>query len=173
MSDRTFIRDKTYIFDLQFVIDAQGKYVTKELGVLDLNGSVAKQWIFKPTQHFKDLPYFIQKRNWYITRHIHGLEWYSGDQEITRLPYILSTYTNCKIIVKGRSKKEVLEEIYKRSCISKKDQPKIVDLADSFSLNNRLNYKHNCVYHQEDFKQCVLNNVFKIRSFVEQECNLL
>lgn len=45
----------------------------------------------------------------------------------------------------------------------------IIDLGDMFSLKDLPDYMHNCPYHTSDFTNCALNNVYKLRSYVEKK----
>jgi hypothetical protein len=158
-----FVRDSTIIVDFQFNIGSLGENIVKEIGILHLNSTKPDHYLIKPPFEFKQLPYKYQRQNKYNCDVINKLPWNCGTEEYTKITFCLDKdVLNASIIlVKGRAKKEILARMFPFAKIENLDNvmPALKDLP---------NYQHHCSHHEADYSNCVLNNVFKIRSYVER-----
>src|SRR6201996_7228108 len=156
------LRDSVLI-DTQFNIDRSGCCFIKELGIMSLDETCPKHYLMKPPHMFHLLSKRLQRQNLYNTRNINAIEWASGDVDIFRLPEILQEYNNADriVYVKGLGKQTELQKYLPKACI--------VDLGDSFSLRDVRNYVHNCPYHCSSFSRCVINNLFKMKFYLEKK----
>lgn len=148
------------IVDMQFSVGNNSDLFIKELAVLPGNGVAPYYYLFKPPFAFAKLGKRAQYQNLYNLRHINNLDWYCGTMDYSRIQNILAVFRENTIIVKGKSKKDTLAKFLPNAIIE--------DLGENFSLSAMRNFIHNCPYHDSTFSKCSINNVFKIRTWMEK-----
>lgn len=159
LQGRKFPRNKTVFIDVQFNIDMNGHNFIKEMAILKMDETFAKHYLVKPPHAFDLLQQNIMSQNFFNLKRINGLDWNCGDVNASEIAKSLSAYSNFTIVVKGLEKKLELEKYLTFT--------EIVDLGPGFSLKHLPDYIHHCPHHNSKFQRCAINNVFKIRRYVE------
>lgn len=150
----------TFIIDVQFVVGNHGTHFIKELAILPINGVVPYYCLFKSPFPFVKLRKSAQYQNLYNLRFINNLDWYCGTTDYAKIKSTLMPFQNSTIIVKGKQKKDALAPFFPNKSIE--------DLDEDFSLSSLRDFLHNCPHHESTFSQCCINNVFKIRTWLEK-----
>lgn len=158
-----FKRYKTVIIDIQFNVNSSG-YFIKEMGILKMENVMPFYFLIKPPFEFNRLSKRLRRQNRYNANNINGLQWECGNIDTIFIQNILDNYSDYTIIVKGKEKRDVLRKFLKHT--------EILDLGSSFSIKELPDYVHNCPHHDQNYRRCVLNNTFKIRSWIEKHMNI-
>lgn len=98
-------RAETAVIDVQFVVDANGRFIIKEMAVLKMHYTFADYYLIRPPCSFKYLPKHIKYQNTYNTNNINKLDWYCGYTDFCKIAAILKKYKKYYILVKGAEKK--------------------------------------------------------------------
>lgn len=154
------------IVDIQFLRDDNKSYTPKEVAVISLQGNVVGHWLIKSPVIFQNLPLDIKITNNFVTKELHGVEWFDGDITLNQLKsHLYEVARNARLIyVRGAEKAKFLEsficrhavnlEIYVGPTFSKLRKDLDVNTVCAFHSRNRDDKNH-------DF--CALNKVYLLK----------
>lgn len=107
------------VVDMLGMYDKEGRFLPKEIAVVALNQPFMMHWLVEPPYPFSELSADVRRRNDYLTRHYHGLEWYEGDVSCKQV------YANLREIARhsrfihtrGEERAELLRNVTTREVI--------------------------------------------------------
>ena len=94
------------IVDVQGIVAADGSFLVKEMTAIAVDTTSFAHWVFKHPKMVKD----DTKTNYWLKKHLHGLDTKIGDVEYEELPRIMKLLRCETIYVKGDVKRRVLEK---------------------------------------------------------------
>ena len=112
---RWFKSQSSVFIKMEFIVDVQGfkksinQFVFKELAIVPLQEDVQPTvYLFEPSNHWNSLTAKYKSENAWLTRHYHGLEWFSGDIPYDELRLIIrdTLRSASALYVKGLEKKK-------------------------------------------------------------------
>lgn len=143
---------------------SSGRFIVKELAVHAVNDETFRgRWLFKPPYAFDCLDRQKQQTYSWITRHLHNMDWNSGELPYESLRCVLSVIFQMfpYIYVKGMEKKKFLEFLSHRDIINLDDFecPKVNELPSLDTL---------CPFtHGKNFHHCAVYKVGVYALFIE------
>ena len=159
------------VADIQCCMNANNIHIPKEIAFLSLNNDYMGHWIVSPPYPGKKLPLSVKSTNKWLSRNKHGLEWEDGyitkPALTTHLRVISKNFE--KIYVRGKEKKNVLENIVFNNIINveeeeegEKKHPSFNDLAWSNTF---------CIFHATKknsvLYSCALNRATRLKNWIK------
>ena len=87
------IMDNTaVIIDFQCFFDDNGKYIVKELSIMDVLRFAGRHWIFTPPATSVTNPKYARTNHW-LTSNYHRLRWSEGETPYDNLVSLLTSHT--------------------------------------------------------------------------------
>lgn len=159
----TYCRENVVFVDIQYVLGNNKQIFAKEIVFMFANSVAPTQILLKPPYPYRELDVCSVKQNNFNAASINGLNWNDGVINYSEIEHILESLRNFIIIVKGYEKKKFLTKYLSKTIIINFDCVNLLELQ---------NYRHNCIFHDKDFKRCGVLNVFKLLIHFEKH-NLL
>lgn len=155
------------VIAMDFVVDFQcfksigNNYIVKELSVVRIHGDKEMHFLLKPPQPYFTLTPQMKKRVNFLTRHIHGLRWDSGELDSDDvLAYVADVLNLCAntVYIKGSERVKFMENML---------HPRIVvrDL-DHFMDDCDTTVKVKCENHVNKTKRCSLSKALSYKAWL-------
>lgn len=152
---------RSAVIDFQGYRSASNSLIVKELSIISISHGSSWHWFFKPPRDVEEVG--ESKTNFWVKKHIHGLEWNYGDVPYADMKYFLLSITKDfdTLWAKGGEKCTFIEELI--------DKP-VYDLHDFGCPNLKIleNDKSACDFHLNTSFVCSLNQAHRLATWIRK-----